>query len=103
MAAEGFDALGSKLWSERARAELRASGQHLGPGIAATIDELTPQELQLARIVAGGATNREAAQALFVSPKTVEAHLGAIYRKLGIRSRTELANRIASESPGAVV
>ena len=102
LAAEGFDALGSRMWGERARAELRASGQHLGPGIAATIDELTPQELQLARIVAGGATNREAAQALFVSPKTVEAHLGAIYRKLGMRSRTELASRLATESPGTV-
>jgi DNA-binding NarL/FixJ family response regulator len=102
LAAEGFDALGSRIWSERARVELRASGQHLGPGIAATVDELTPQELQLAHIVAGGATNREAAQALFVSPKTVEAHLGAIYRKLGIRSRTELANRVASESPATV-
>jgi DNA-binding NarL/FixJ family response regulator len=102
MAAEGFDALGSRIWGDRARTELRASGQHLGPGMAATLDELTPQELQLARIVAGGATNREAAQALFISPKTVEAHLGAIYRKLGMRSRTELANRLASDSPGTV-
>ena len=49
---------------------------------------------QLARIVAVGVTNREAAERLFVSPKTVEAHLGAIYRKLGLRSRTELAGWI---------
>jgi DNA-binding CsgD family transcriptional regulator len=58
---------------------------------------LTPQELKLARIVASGATNREAAERLFVSPKTVEAHLGAIYRKLGVRSRTELAAWLQDE------
>ena len=56
---------------------------------------LTPQELQLAMIVGRGATNKEAAAALFISPKTVEAHLHRIYVKLGIRSRTELAGSLA--------
>ena len=56
-----------------------------------TEDGLTPQELRVAAIVAGGATNKEAAAALFLSVKTVEFHLGHVYRKLGIRSRTELA------------
>lgn len=55
---------------------------------------LTPQELQVALAVAHGATNREAAAALFLSPKTVEFHLGNIYRKLGVRSRTELVRRV---------
>ena len=57
---------------------------------------LTPQELHVALAVAGGATNKEAAAALFVSAKTVEFHLSHIYRKLGLRSRTELARHIAS-------
>jgi len=52
---------------------------------------LTPQELQVATLVAGGATNREAAAALFLSAKTIEFHLSHVYEKLGIRSRTELA------------
>jgi len=58
---------------------------------------LTPQELQLALIVGRGATNKEASAALFVSPKTVEAHLHRTYVKLGIRSRTELARLLARE------
>ena len=59
---------------------------------------ITPQELQVALTVATGATNREVAAALFLSPKTIEAHLGRIYSKLGLRSRTELAHRFAHES-----
>ena len=59
-------------------------------------DALTPQELQVAALVAGGATNREAAAALFLSVKTIEFHLGHVYRKLGIRSRTELARVVES-------
>ena len=55
----------------------------------------------MALLVADGATNREAAASLFVSPKTVETHLGRCYRKLGIRSRTELARRLEEEDVGA--
>jgi DNA-binding NarL/FixJ family response regulator len=54
-------------------------------------DQLTAHELQVALVVANGATNREAAAALFLSPKTIEFHLAHIYRKLGVRTRTELA------------
>jgi DNA-binding CsgD family transcriptional regulator len=54
------------------------------------VDALTTQELAVAKLVVGGATNREASATLFVSPKTVEFHLGNVYRKLGVRSRTEL-------------
>jgi DNA-binding CsgD family transcriptional regulator len=57
-------------------------------------DVLTPQERQVAAIVAGGATNREAASALFLSVKTIEFHLGNVYAKLGIRSRSELARTL---------
>jgi len=93
-----FEELGAHPWAERARAELAASGARAKPRDGSAIEELTPQELQVALVVAGGATNREAAAALFVSPKTVEAHLGSIYRKLGLRSRTELASRFARGS-----
>jgi DNA-binding CsgD family transcriptional regulator len=55
---------------------------------------LTAHELKVARLVVQGATNREAASALFVSPKTIEYHLGNVYRKLGIRSRTELVRAL---------
>ena len=59
------------------------------------LGELTPHEVQVALMVAEGRTNREAAAALFLSPKTIEHHLGAIYRKLGIARRTELARAFA--------
>ena len=59
-------------------------------------DELTPQELQVALVVAEGVTNREAAARLFLSPKTIEVHLSSAYRKLGVRTRTELSRRMAS-------
>src|SRR3954447_23865947 len=87
-----FERLGADPWAERARAELRATGGPTGsaaPAIAT--DELTAQELQIALQVAQGRTNREVAAALFLSAKTIEYHLGSIYRKLGIRRRTELA------------
>ena len=64
------------------------------PAIAT--DELTAQELQIALQVAQGRTNREVAAALFLSAKTIEYHLGSIYRKLGIRRRGELAGALAS-------
>lgn len=89
-----FEAIGADPWAERARNELRATGETIRRDRAAT-DDLTLQELQVALKVAEGATNREAAAALFISPKTVEAHLSRIYSKLGLRSRTELAHRFA--------
>jgi DNA-binding CsgD family transcriptional regulator len=85
-----FEALGARPWAERARAELGASGAHVRRGEPGATERLTPQELQVALTVARGATNREAAAALFLSPKTIEFHLRNIYRKLGIKSRTQL-------------
>jgi DNA-binding CsgD family transcriptional regulator len=96
-AIERFERLGAAPWAERANAELRASGETVQPGAVIATNELTPQELQVALAVAKGATNREAGASLFLSPKTIEAHLGRVYRKLDIRSRTELAALLARE------
>jgi DNA-binding CsgD family transcriptional regulator len=90
-ALEAFEALGAQPWAERARHELRAAGGAAGPARIPIARELTPQELEIALAVAAGATNREVASAFYVSPKTVEVHLTRVFRKLGIRSRTELA------------
>jgi DNA-binding CsgD family transcriptional regulator len=90
-ALDGFEHLGAAVWAERARTELRATGDRVPREPAAGPRELTAQELQVALLVAEGATNREVAAALFLSPKTVEFHLGHVYAKLGVRSRTELA------------
>ena len=91
-AATCFDAIGAVPWSSRAYAELRASGvSRRRHADHATRVELTAHELRVARMVAEGASNREAAAALFLSPKTVEYHLANIYRKLGVRRRAELA------------
>jgi DNA-binding CsgD family transcriptional regulator len=100
-ALETFDRLGAAPWAERARSELRASGETARRGDPMAAEQLTPQELQVALVVARGATNKEAGATLFLSAKTIEAHLGRVYRKLGIRSRTELANRLVRE--GALV
>ncbi|HWT95695.1 MAG TPA: LuxR C-terminal-related transcriptional regulator, partial [Solirubrobacteraceae bacterium] len=97
-ALETFERLGARAWAERARSELRASGAASGRGEIPVADVLTPHELQVAMIVAKGATNKEAAAALFVSPKTVEHHLGQIYRKLDLRSRTELTALLSASS-----
>lgn len=90
-----FERLGAGAWARRAESELRASGETLRRRDPAAAERLTPQELQIALVVASGATNREAGAALFLSPKTIEVHLGRVYRKLGIRSRTELARLVA--------
>jgi DNA-binding NarL/FixJ family response regulator len=89
-----FSGLGTRPWAARARTELAATGVRADAQNAAStsaLDTLSPQELQVARAVGRGLNNVEAAAALFVSRKTVEAHLTRAYRKLGVRSRTELA------------
>jgi DNA-binding NarL/FixJ family response regulator len=89
-----FERGGARPWAEHAQAELRAIGEMPPRENADGLRLLTPQELQVALIVAQGSTNREAAAALFLSPKTVEFHLGNTYRKLGLRSRAELVRRM---------
>ncbi|WP_217914842.1 AAA family ATPase [Miltoncostaea marina] len=91
-----FEELGAQPWARQAREEMAAGGGRLRPRTAgAPSDELSPRELQVALAVAEGATNREAAARLFLSEKTIERHLGSVYRKLGLRSRSELARRFA--------
>jgi DNA-binding CsgD family transcriptional regulator len=86
-----FDQLGAALWAERARSELGRIG-----GRAPASGELTPTEQRVAELVASGLSNKEVASALFLSRKTVEANLARVYRKLGVRSRAELARRFAT-------
>jgi DNA-binding CsgD family transcriptional regulator len=92
-----FERLGAKPWADRARNELDATGETVRRSDPNAADQLTAQELQVALLVAKGATNREAGAALFLSPKTIETHLGRVYRKLNLRSRTELASRLAGD------
>ena len=95
-ALEIFDRLGARLWSDRARDGLRRVGDKPEPSSG-----LTPTERRVADLVAEGRTNREVADALFLSVKTVEANLSRIYHKVGVRSRTELAHRMSGPSEGA--
>ncbi|GLX00254.1 LuxR family transcriptional regulator [Microtetraspora sp. NBRC 16547] len=91
-AAETFERLGARPWAERACGELRATGETLtrAPG-SDLLGRLTPQELQVVRLAATGATNKEIAAQLFLSPRTVGHHLYKVYPKLGVTTRTELA------------
>ncbi|MCF6474802.1 helix-turn-helix transcriptional regulator, partial [Nonomuraea sp. MG754425] len=89
-ALETFERYGARLWTEQARTELRASGEPVRPALDATTGQLTAQQLQIARMVAEGATNKEVAEQLFLSRRTVEHHLRNIFSRLGIRSRVEL-------------
>ncbi|MBR8743967.1 LuxR family transcriptional regulator, partial [Nocardiopsis sp. MG754419] len=90
-ALETFERFGARLWVRQTRAELRAIGTaERGPETPST-GELTAQQQQIARLVAEGATNREVAAHMFISPRTVEHHLRGIFRKLNIRSRVDLA------------
>ena len=97
-----FEQLDAEPWSERARRELRASGETARRRQASTVDELTPQELQIARMVAAGASQKEVAATLYLSPKTIEYHLGKVYRKLGITSGRQLQHRLAEQEPREV-
>ena len=87
---EAFAAMGAGPFAERAARELRATGETLRKRTAQTRDDLTPQEAQIARLAADGLTNPEIGAQLFLSPRTVEWHLGKVFGKLGISSRREL-------------
>ena len=93
MAHEMFTGFGMEAFAERARVELRASGEHARKRTVETLEQLTPQESQIARLAAHGNTNREIAAQLFISPYTVEYHLHKAFRKLDVKSRTQLAQR----------
>jgi DNA-binding CsgD family transcriptional regulator len=87
-----FERLGAPAWEAQARAELDRVGLRRSP------DELSATERRVAELAAQGLTNRDVASKAFMSPKTVQANLTQIYRKLGIRSRAELGARMAEES-----
>jgi DNA-binding CsgD family transcriptional regulator len=91
---EFFREAGVEAFAERARLELEATGERARRRTVESLDELTPQETQVARLAAQGETNREIAARLFISASTVEYHLRKAFRKLGVKSRTQLAGRL---------
>ena len=93
-ALDTFAKLGAVTWAGQAEIELEASGAVVHRTIPAPASQLTPREFQICALVAQGATNPEIAAKLFLSRKTIEAHLGHIFAKLGVRSRTELTRLI---------
>lgn len=96
-ALEVFERLGTRPWTDRTRAELRAAGVtpvSTPAGSADSLAELTPQQLQIARLAAAGLTNREIGERIFLSPRTVGFHLYRIFPKLGITSRAQLRDAL---------
>jgi DNA-binding CsgD family transcriptional regulator len=90
-----FWAFGMEAFAERARIELLATGERARKRTMDTVDQLTPQEAQISRLAAQGNTNREIAAQLFISPSTVEYHLRKAFRKLNVKTRTQLAHRMS--------
>jgi DNA-binding CsgD family transcriptional regulator len=97
----GFEQFRAHPWAERTRTELRATGETARKRDPSTIDQLTPQELQIASMVGDGLSNKEIAAQLFLSPRTVEYHLRKVFAKLGVASRSELIRERVDRAPRA--
>jgi DNA-binding NarL/FixJ family response regulator len=99
LALDGFDHLRAPPWAERARRELRAAGERRGPRSTDGWDDLSPQEQQIARMAAGGLSNREIGQRLYLSHRTVANHLYRTFPKLGVTSRAQLNRALPDARP----
>ena len=99
LAHDMFSQMGAEAFAERARRELVATGETVRTRIVETRDDLTAQETQIARLARDGHTNPEIAAQLFLSPRTVEYHLGKVFPKLGIKSRRELRSAFSDSAP----
>jgi DNA-binding CsgD family transcriptional regulator len=89
-----FARMGAERFADQAAAELRAAGEYTPARTPRTVADLTPHEARIADLAAAGASNSEIAAQLFISPSTVDYHLGKIFRKLAVTSRTQIAGRL---------
>ena len=89
-----FAEFGTEAFAQRARVELEAIGEHARKRTVETVDDLTPREAQISRLAADGATNKQLAAHLFISPNTVDYHLRKAFRKLGVKSRHQLKQQL---------
>ncbi len=94
-AVDMFRSMGTEAFAGRAERELLATGERARKRTVDTLDQLTPQEKQVVRLAAQGTTNREIATQLFITQSTVEYHLRKAFRKLDVKSRTQLAHHIS--------
>ena len=94
-------AMGMEAFADRARHELLATGETVRQRTVDTLTDLTSQEAQIAKLARDGRTNQEIGSKLFISPHTVEWHLGNVFTKLGITSRSQL-DRVLPSDPAAL-